>query len=50
MCEQLVGVLTGRIGKSYIAQLTREMKEASDELEFESGSVARSDPDAIHSG
>ena len=35
MCEQLVGVLTGRIGKSYIAQLTREMKEASDELEFE---------------
>lgn len=35
MCEQLVGVLTGRIGKSYIAQLTREMKEASAELEFE---------------
>lgn len=26
MCEQLIGVLTGRIGKSYIAQLTREMK------------------------
>ena len=34
MSEQLVGVLTGRIGKSYIAQLTREMKAASAELEF----------------
>ncbi|OZG60012.1 excinuclease ABC subunit C [Bifidobacterium lemurum] len=34
-CERLVGVMTGRLGKSYIAQLTREMKEASAELEFE---------------
>lgn len=41
MCEQLVGVLTGRIGKSYIAQLTREMKEASDELEFEKAARLR---------
>lgn len=41
MCEQLIGVLTGRIGKSYIAQLTREMKEASDELEFEKAARLR---------
>ena len=41
MCEQLVGVLTGRIGKSYIAQLTREMKSASDELEFEKAARLR---------
>ncbi len=41
MCEQLVGVLTGRIGKSYIAQLTRDMKEASAELEFEKAAAIR---------
>ena len=41
MCEQLVGVLTGRIGKSYIAQLTRGMKLASDELEFEKAARLR---------
>lgn len=35
MCEQLVGVLTGRVGKSYIAQLTAQMKEASADLNFE---------------
>ena len=34
-CERLVGVLTGRVGKSYIAQLGREMKTASDDLDFE---------------
>ena len=54
MCEQLVGVLTGRIGKSYIAQLTREMKLASDELEFEKAarlrdraSLAEADSDSL---
>lgn len=41
MCEQLVGVLSGRIGKSYIAQLTRDMKEASAELEFEKAAAIR---------
>lgn len=41
MCEQLIGVLTGRIGKSHIAQLTREMKEASGELEFEKAARLR---------
>lgn len=41
MCEQLVGVMTGRIGKSYIAQLTRDMKLASDELEFEKAARLR---------
>ncbi|WP_241227156.1 excinuclease ABC subunit UvrC [Bifidobacterium callimiconis] len=35
MCERLVGVMTGRLGKSYVAQLTAEMKAASAELEFE---------------
>ena len=35
LCEQLVGVMTGRLGRPYIAQLTRDMKEASAELEFE---------------
>lgn len=35
LCERLVGVLTGRFGKSYLAQLTTEMKQASDEMEFE---------------
>lgn len=34
-CERLVGVLTGRVGKSYIAQLGRDMKTASDDLDFE---------------
>lgn len=41
MCERLVGVMTGRLGKSYIAQLTREMKEASAELEFEKAARLR---------
>jgi excinuclease ABC subunit C len=44
-CEQLVGVLTGRLGRTYIAQLTREMKEASAELEFEKAARLR---DRIH--
>ncbi|WP_236630809.1 excinuclease ABC subunit UvrC [Bifidobacterium aemilianum] len=35
LVERLVGVMTGRFGKSYLADLTREMKEASAELEFE---------------
>ncbi|OXN01287.1 excinuclease ABC subunit C [Bifidobacterium vansinderenii] len=35
MCERLVGVMTGRLGRSYVAQLTSEMKAASAELEFE---------------
>lgn len=41
MCEQLIGVMTGRLGKSYVAQLTREMKEASAELEFEKAARLR---------
>nr|WP_231129351.1 excinuclease ABC subunit UvrC [Bifidobacterium choloepi] len=43
LCEQLVGVLTGRVGKAYIARLTREMKEASAELEFEKAARLRDD-------
>nr|WP_223848141.1 excinuclease ABC subunit UvrC [Bifidobacterium tissieri] len=35
MCERLVGVMTGRLGRSYVAQLTEDMKAASAELEFE---------------
>ncbi|MBM6699332.1 excinuclease ABC subunit UvrC [Bifidobacterium pullorum subsp. saeculare] len=41
MVERLVGVMTGRLGKSYIAQLTREMKEASADLEFEKAARLR---------
>ena len=41
MCEQLVGVMTGRLGKSYINQLTNEMKAASAELEFEKAARLR---------
>ncbi|MCH9276019.1 excinuclease ABC subunit UvrC [Bifidobacterium amazonense] len=41
MCERLVGVMTGRLGKSYVAQLTRDMKEASAELEFEKAARLR---------
>ncbi|MBW3094136.1 excinuclease ABC subunit UvrC [Bifidobacterium sp. 64T4] len=41
MVERLVGVMTGRIGKSYIAQLTRDMKAASADLEFEKAAKLR---------
>ena len=41
LCEQLVGVMTGRLGRPYIAQLTRDMKEASAELEFEEAARLR---------
>lgn len=39
--EQLVGVLTGSIGDSYINDLTREMKESSDNLDFENAAKIR---------
>lgn len=42
-CERLVGVLTGRVGRSYIAQLTRDMKAASADLEFEKAAKLRDD-------
>ncbi|KAA8817429.1 excinuclease ABC subunit UvrC [Bifidobacterium callitrichos] len=35
MCERLIGVMTGRLGRSYIARLTRDMKAAAADLEFE---------------
>lgn len=41
LCEQLVGVMTGCLGRPYIAQLTRDMKEASAELEFEKAARLR---------
>ena len=41
LCEQLGGVMTGRLGRPYIAQLTRDMKEASAELEFEKAARLR---------
>ena len=34
-CEHLVGVLTGRLGTSFIRQLTQEMKQSSADLDFE---------------
>lgn len=45
LCEQLVGVLTGRLGKPYIAQLTSEMKRASGHMEYEKAARLR---DEIH--
>ena len=41
LVEQLVGVMTGRIGRSYVAQLTRDMRQASAELEFEKAARLR---------
>jgi excinuclease ABC subunit C len=35
MCEQLIGVMTGRLGRSFQANLTAEMKAASSRLDFE---------------
>ena len=39
--EHVVGILTGSIGNSYIAQITREMKRASEDLEFERAAALR---------
>ncbi|MDO4913632.1 MAG: excinuclease ABC subunit UvrC, partial [Bifidobacteriaceae bacterium] len=47
MCENIVGVLTGSIGKSYVAQLTRDMKQASAELEFEKAAKLRDQIQAL---
>lgn len=41
LVEHLVGVLTGSIGESYIAKITREMKQASEDLEFERAAKLR---------
>ncbi|MDF7663848.1 excinuclease ABC subunit UvrC [Bifidobacterium sp. ESL0763] len=41
MCERLVGVLTGRYGTSFIAGLTHEMKQASNDMEFEKAARLR---------
>ncbi|MDF7665081.1 excinuclease ABC subunit UvrC [Bifidobacterium sp. ESL0745] len=41
MCERLVGVLTGRYGTSFIAGLTKEMKQASQDMEFEKAARLR---------
>ncbi|WEV71687.1 excinuclease ABC subunit UvrC [Bifidobacterium sp. ESL0790] len=41
MAERLVGVLTGRYGTSFINTLTKEMKEASAEMEFEKAARLR---------
>lgn len=41
LCEQLVGILTGRIGKSYLATLHKQMKEASADLNFEQAARLR---------
>ncbi|WEV68263.1 excinuclease ABC subunit UvrC [Bifidobacterium sp. ESL0769] len=41
MTERLVGVLTGRYGTSFIAGLTKEMKQASDDMEFEKAARLR---------
>ena len=41
LVKHVVGVLTGSIGSSYITQITRDMKQASDDLEFERAAKLR---------
>ncbi len=49
LCERLAGIMTGRLGRSYINQLTRDMKQASAELEFEKAARLRDDIHALSS-
>ncbi len=41
MVERVVGIMTGRLGPSYIADLTQQMKNASDDLDFEKAARLR---------
>jgi excinuclease ABC subunit C len=41
MCEQLIGVMTGRLGRPFQANLTSQMKEASANLNFEQAARLR---------
>ena len=41
LCTELTGVITGRLGKSYRAGLTRSMRKASKELDFEKAARLR---------
>ena len=41
LCTELTGVITGRLGKSYRAGLTRNMQKASKELDFEKAARLR---------
>ena len=41
LCAELTGVITGRLGKPYRAKLTRQMKSASDDLDFEKAARLR---------
>ena len=47
LCEQLIGTITGRLGRSHIAKLTREMKEASAAFEFEKAARLRDEIKAL---
>ena len=41
LCTELTGVITGRLGKSYRAGLTRSMQKASEDLDFEKAARLR---------
>lgn len=41
LCTELTGVITGRLGKSYRAGLTRSMQKASKDLDFEKAARLR---------
>ncbi|QYN60443.1 excinuclease ABC subunit UvrC [Bifidobacterium asteroides] len=41
LCTELTGVITGRLGKSYRAGLTRNMQKASKDLDFEKAARLR---------
>ncbi|RSX56253.1 excinuclease ABC subunit UvrC [Bifidobacterium samirii] len=47
LCEQLIATVTGRHGRTHIARLTREMKEASAALEFEKAARLRDEIKAL---
>lgn len=49
MCEQVVGILTGRLGPSYAKKLTADMKQASADLDFERAARLRDQISALSS-
>ncbi len=49
MCERLVGILTGRLGRTYADSLKEEMLEASRKLDFEKAARLRDQISALSS-
>ena len=49
LCEQVIGILTGKLGKAYARQLTGKMQSASAELDFEAAAKLRDQITALSS-